>query len=68
MPDNEVNIGTMIQHIVDGNNTEAESTFNDIMLNKTNDALDVKKHEVASNFFGGKADTEFAPSGEGEGK
>lgn len=60
----EDNIGTMIQHIANGDSADAEGVFNDIMMGKVTDALDVKKREVAANFFGGSADTDFAPAEE----
>lgn len=55
----EDQIETMIQQIIDDKTTEAGDTFNSVMLSKAQDALDLKKREIAARVFGGDAETSF---------
>ncbi len=47
----ESNVEGLIQSLKDGNKVAAGDQFNDLMLQKMGDALEVKKAEVASHML-----------------
>lgn len=47
-------IATLINQIVDGENSEAQETFNSIVSSKVSDYLDLKKLELAGAIYGAK--------------
>ena len=49
---NKETINSMIDKILDGDNVSAKEDFESLITQKMNDALDIKKTEVAASIYG----------------
>lgn len=47
-------ISALINQIIDGENSEAQATFDSIVSSKVSDYLDLKKLELAGAIYGAK--------------
>ena len=57
-------IDKLIDQIIDGETTDAGSTVNDILAQKVNDVIELKKMEVAQQIYGKPDDVDTETSAE----
>lgn len=51
-------IESLIDQIIDGDNTSAKDSFGDLMSNKVSSALDARKIELAQKIYNKEPETE----------